>query len=433
MGVRHNILREVLLHFCLLGGFQAEREVPGLLRGSGDRPADVLLSIANALGSKSCCLDIAVTHTQQISILSRASVEPGAAAAAYESKVKLRRYAAVCAANGLEFVPMVVDVFGAWGPSAGPILSLVSRALAFRGRHDSDTAGKYLRQHLSFALQRANANTLLHMSDPTVPDLSDPAPLPARPSPCSAPGFPGGVSVVQGRVVGSATTSRTCDGQDARRADDVTLPLGPSAPLLSAASPQFLPSSSRPFSPCSLGALPSRPSLPFCSPVALPPRLSSLWRPPVALSSRSPALAPRFPPRPLPLLWRSPVASPASLLPPRPLPLLPLPTGSPSVSSVGEYTVRGVGHCSHKGDSGLSLFKGCTRANLLARGPNTLTDSRVGAVTSTPRVHAARTVYSSQAPVSQACRLPPAPLFSPSPRRGSSSSFSRGCAIYMWD
>ena len=123
MGVRHNILREVLLHFCLLGGFQAEREVPGLLRGSGDRPADVLLSIANALGSKSCCLDIAVTHTQQISILSRASVEPGAAAAAYESKVKLRRYAAVCAANGLEFVPMVVDVFGAWGPLRGPFLA----------------------------------------------------------------------------------------------------------------------------------------------------------------------------------------------------------------------------------------------------------------------------------------------------------------------
>jgi hypothetical protein len=55
-----------------------------------------------------------VTHTQQNKIIERASNESGVAAADYETNVKDKKYADACRIQGLQFVPMVVEVFGVW-------------------------------------------------------------------------------------------------------------------------------------------------------------------------------------------------------------------------------------------------------------------------------------------------------------------------------
>ena len=130
LGIRHNGLRDSFFHFVTKCGVEASREVA--LPGSADRPADVFLPPSSLVipgfsPSQPVCLDFAVTNPQQPSRLPLASVSAGAAAEAYEKKVKHPRYLAVCKASGMGFIPMVVETYGAWGPAAIPVLNQVAK------------------------------------------------------------------------------------------------------------------------------------------------------------------------------------------------------------------------------------------------------------------------------------------------------------------
>lgn len=180
LGVRHNALREVVMHYCKLAGINATREAPGLLPNSSDRPADVLLPknifIKGYNPSFPTCLDFAVTHPQQTVTLIRAGVESGSAAARYEEAVKLPRYLQECAANALDFIPMVVETFGTWGKLADPVLSFIARAAAFNSKNDEDKTESFLRAALSVTLMRYNANTLIKHRNPLSPTVDGPVP-----------------------------------------------------------------------------------------------------------------------------------------------------------------------------------------------------------------------------------------------------------------
>ena len=207
LGVRHNALREGFLHFCKVAGISdAGREVPGLIDGSNARPADVLLPpsglvLPDATSSKYNCLDFAVTHTLQY-LSTSADVSAGAAAKKYEDGVKFPRYLDDCKRNDLLFTPMVVEVFGAWGPASADVFEFVSKAAAFAKRRDPDIALTQVRRALSFALQRQNAISLLkHVASsspclfgavpgPTVRSSDEPSMLSPCPSTPSPPTFP---------------------------------------------------------------------------------------------------------------------------------------------------------------------------------------------------------------------------------------------------
>ena len=183
LGIRHNALREAFLHFCHVAKWDARREVPDLIKGTASRPADILLpgsslSIPKYSSSFSTCLDFAVCHNQQSKYIKKASVESGAAATGYEESVKMPRYLAECTRNKLNFIPMVVEVFGAWGKSARPVMENVARAVSSTSVFDEEKAQCYLRQGLSVVLQRQNARTLLKFFDPSLPCVSDPVPAP---------------------------------------------------------------------------------------------------------------------------------------------------------------------------------------------------------------------------------------------------------------
>ena len=111
LGIRHNALREIVLHYCKLAKIEAVREAPNLLPNSSDRPADVLLPknifIEGYNPSLRTCLDFAVTHPQQPATIKRAGILSGATAARYEEAVKLPRYLQECSANNLDFIPML--------------------------------------------------------------------------------------------------------------------------------------------------------------------------------------------------------------------------------------------------------------------------------------------------------------------------------------
>ena len=84
--------------------------------------------------------------------------------------MKLPRYFADCAANNMDFIPMVVETFGAWGPAAAPVLNQISKAGASFKSLNPEFVAKNLYQSLSFTLQQFNARTLLKFISPSLSD-----------------------------------------------------------------------------------------------------------------------------------------------------------------------------------------------------------------------------------------------------------------------
>jgi hypothetical protein len=178
-GVRHNALREVFMQFLAQGGVKdAAREAPSLLPGTAARPADIF--IPNYAATRAACLDFAVTHTQQPSILDRASVCAGAAAERYEVAVKDMKFGAACEAAGLLLVPMVVEVFGTWGAKSAEAFQLITKACANKASETGVAAGAHIRRSLSVTLQRLNARILLARVDPETESFGEPVSLPSE-------------------------------------------------------------------------------------------------------------------------------------------------------------------------------------------------------------------------------------------------------------
>ena len=62
----------------------------------------------------------------QRSLIAPAAAKPGGAATAAEAG-KRAKYGAACAAANFKFVPIVMDMFGAWGASATPFLRMLAK------------------------------------------------------------------------------------------------------------------------------------------------------------------------------------------------------------------------------------------------------------------------------------------------------------------
>ena len=137
-------------------------------------PPQVLVLLSHLFLVKPACLDFAVTHAQQPSVIQSASKVTAAAAERYENKVKYPRYGKSCADNNLVFVPMIVEAHGAWGPSSKKVFKFVTKAAAYSTRASSDRAASHLLQNLSVVLQRQNVLTILKHHPP--PDLDSPIP-----------------------------------------------------------------------------------------------------------------------------------------------------------------------------------------------------------------------------------------------------------------
>ena len=160
---RHNALRDLLACWSERAGLQPELEKPGLLlpqrpdetRLAQRRPADIYLP---ALQGFPAALDLAVTAPQRQETLAQAGQTASAAANQYaELKAAHLNTARVCSAQGLNFVPLVVESTGAWSQSASKILLLISRAVAARTNSDAAQLHAELLQELSVLLRSHHA------------------------------------------------------------------------------------------------------------------------------------------------------------------------------------------------------------------------------------------------------------------------------------
>jgi len=156
---RHNSLCKEFAAFCRGAYLCPSMEVSF---GEGTRPADVFIPSWEA--GQALATDFAVTHSQQPTYRNSAvladSGEAGAVAAAYARTHKARG-AAECARNGVQFRPMVVEVFGSWDPNALQLLNAVARQYAHCQGVPVPEASHNMLQRMSVILQRQNVRMLL--------------------------------------------------------------------------------------------------------------------------------------------------------------------------------------------------------------------------------------------------------------------------------
>ena len=163
---RHHAVRNKGCAFAESAGFSPELEKPGLLQPSPDqpgahmrRPADVF--IPSWKQGVPAALDFAVTSPHRQDIRAAASLESGAAAAAYEQHKRDHLNTEVdCQQQGFAFLPVVAETSAGWGPSAMCVFKSFARALSSTTGEDASAVLCDKRQSLSIALRRANARAV---------------------------------------------------------------------------------------------------------------------------------------------------------------------------------------------------------------------------------------------------------------------------------
>jgi len=181
---RHNLLRNMVYHAAEAANLHPELERPGLLphrplggssyengasaneedgNPGARRPADVYIPRWR-LGPPAAW-DFAVTSGLRMDLRVDAVTDTGCISKRYEDlKCSHRDTRAECEAQGISFIPMVVEaVGGGWGKMARCVWSELAKtsALATGELVTASTCGNLLQQRLSMTLHRENARACL--------------------------------------------------------------------------------------------------------------------------------------------------------------------------------------------------------------------------------------------------------------------------------
>ena len=106
---KHNHVRDAIFAAASQAALGPRKEPAGLLPGSDDRPADVLLPFwANG---KDAALDVSVVNPLQQQLAGQVARE-GANGVQHAFNIKMGKYSERCKAEGIVFIPLVVGRFG---------------------------------------------------------------------------------------------------------------------------------------------------------------------------------------------------------------------------------------------------------------------------------------------------------------------------------
>ena len=173
---RHHRLRAILAARTQAAGLHTEVEKPGLLpprpedggvpedgsqSGPGRRPADVWVGAWHLLGP--AAFDLAVTSGLRQGLVARSAADGQLAAAEYETrKCAYQQTLATCTAEGLQFIPLVVEACGGgWAPTAMKTWKELATAHAARSTETAGVECGRLLQALGLTLQKENARAVL--------------------------------------------------------------------------------------------------------------------------------------------------------------------------------------------------------------------------------------------------------------------------------
>ena len=155
---RHTAMITMLRHTVFkMAGLSTSAEVPNLLPGSDDRPADIYYEMRDAAGlpTTRMAFDVTVRSAYTRQNLSKAVQEGGMAAAQGESD-KNKRYAARCQAQQppISFFPLAFDTTGAAGPETQKTLRTLARQASCNSGYSDADALRIIRTHVSSTLMK---------------------------------------------------------------------------------------------------------------------------------------------------------------------------------------------------------------------------------------------------------------------------------------
>jgi len=154
---RHHSLRDLIADFCSKAALSPSIEF-NCFSSSNLTPADVYLPRGGVSGIP-LALDVTVIHPLQDSLLSKSSTESGQGCAFAEAK-KHKKYDLLSQEENIDFIPLVVEFFGSWGPEANKFFSKLAKSIAGRtGSSVTDVALQIQRQ-LCVCLIRCNAKAV---------------------------------------------------------------------------------------------------------------------------------------------------------------------------------------------------------------------------------------------------------------------------------
>ena len=162
---KHNHVRDALFQAAVQAGLGPSKEPDGLLPGSDDRPADILIPFWTQ--GKDTAIDVTVVNPLQCALVARSS-QDGDSAVAHAYNGKVRFYGERCAREGIAFLPMAVDSFGGWHKAALAALTRLGRQLARTLGGEEKVQVRHLRQRLGVLLARDNV-AMICSRTPTFP------------------------------------------------------------------------------------------------------------------------------------------------------------------------------------------------------------------------------------------------------------------------
>ena len=117
-------------------------------------------------------IDFTVINPLQAARVGRAA-QDGGSAVEHAHMSKMVKYGERCAVKGLVFVPLAVDTFGGWHPSALAILTRLGRQVASNAGREGQEVVRHLRQRLAVLLVRDNVAMLCARTPSFVPPEVD--------------------------------------------------------------------------------------------------------------------------------------------------------------------------------------------------------------------------------------------------------------------
>ena len=162
---RHNSLRDAIHTTAAAAALNPVKEGRYLLPGNNRRPADVY--IAGWAAGQDAALDITVVNPLQEATVQGAAATPGHALQ-FRYNAKMAGAAEECQAQGIAFLPLVVESLGGWDERAVREVKKIASALA---RSTGEEEGETWRRtiiRLSILLMKGNS-ALLSGRIPTSP------------------------------------------------------------------------------------------------------------------------------------------------------------------------------------------------------------------------------------------------------------------------
>ena len=150
---KHNHVRDAIFAAAAQAALGPLKEPGGLLPGTDDRPADILLPYWTQ--GKDTALDVSVVNPLQQGLVAQVAND-GEAGVRYTFNAKMGKYDERCQAEGLVFTSLIVDTFGGWHGAALDALSKLGRQVARQVGKEEEEIVRHLRQRLSIILTRDN-------------------------------------------------------------------------------------------------------------------------------------------------------------------------------------------------------------------------------------------------------------------------------------